>query len=32
MVDVMGEAGERVHGALADAGFDVLTRMTAVTV
>jgi hypothetical protein len=28
MTDLMGEAAERVYDALADAGFDVLTRMS----
>ncbi len=27
MIDLMGEAAERVYEALADAGFDVLTRL-----
>jgi hypothetical protein len=27
MVDLMGEAAERIYEALADAGFDVLTRL-----
>jgi len=27
MIDVMGDAAEKVYGALADAGFDVLSRL-----